>query len=243
MLKNTKIGIYGKGYWGKILLQNLIKISKIKFAANSKTSKNYQIKKLDWCVVATPDNTRYKLVKKILKKKINVFCEKPLSRSLKECKELYELAKKNNVKLYVSDIELFRNLKLRKNFREIKIFRGKKTDSSFRDLLYKLMYHDLYLIFDLVKDSKINKISLEEKKNSIKILLYFKKKRIVFIYNRNLVKKIHKINNKILIKRNNLILKMFKYAFSDKSNFKDNKKRSLFCIKILNRIEKLINDK
>ena len=242
MLKKIKIGIYGKGYWGKILHQNLIKISEIKFIANSRTSKNYQIKDLDWCVVATPDNTHYKLVKKILKKKINVFCEKPLSRSLKECKELYELAKKNKVKLYVSDIELFRNLKLKKNLKEIKIFRGKKTDSNFRDLLYKLMYHDLYLIFDLVKKSKINKIIFEKKKDSIKIVIHFQKKRIVFFYNRNLDKKIHKINDKILIKRKNLIIKMFKYVFLDKSNFTKNEKRNLFCIKILNRIEKLIND-
>ena len=34
---------------------------------------------------------------------------------------------------------------------------------------------------------------------------------------------------------------MFKYVFLDKSNFEENKKKS-FCIKILNRIEKLIND-
>jgi hypothetical protein len=53
----------------------------------------------------------------ILKKKINVFCEKPLSRSLDECKELYQLAKKNDAKLYVSDVELFINLKLKKNFK------------------------------------------------------------------------------------------------------------------------------
>ena len=35
---------------------------------------------------------------------------------------------------------------------------------------------------------------------------------------------------------------MFKYVFLDKSNFEEIKKRNLFCIKILNRIEKLIND-
>ena len=134
-----------------------------------------------------------------------MFCEKPLSRSLKECKELYELAKKNKVKLYVSNIELFRNFKLKKNLKEIKIFRSKKTDSSYRDLLYKLMYHDLYLIFDLVKKSKINKIIFEKKKDSIKIVIHFQKKRIVFFYNRNLDKKIHKINDKILIKRKILL--------------------------------------
>ena len=98
------------------------------------------------------------------------------SRSLKECKELYELAKKK-VKLYVSNIELFRNFKLKKNLKEIKIFRSKKTDSSYRDLLYKLMYHDLYLIFDLVKKSKINKIIFEKKKGQHKNCDTFPKKK------------------------------------------------------------------
>lgn len=242
MLKFTKVGIFGKGYWGKILYQNLIKISKIQFVANSKTFKNYEIKNLNWCVVATPDNTHYKIVKTILKKKINVFCEKPLSRSFKECKELYSLAKKNNVKLYVSDIEIFRNLELKKNFKEIKIFRGKKTNSRFRDLLYRLMYHDLYLIYDLVKDLKIYNISCEKTKNSFKIFINFKKQKISFLYNRKLEKKIHKFDNKILFKRKNLILKMFKHVFLYKSEFKENKERSLYCVKMLNRIEKIMND-
>ena len=166
--KNINTGIFGKGYWGKILYENLLKISNIKFVSDSKTTNKYEVKKLDWCIVATPDNTHYKLVKKIIKKKINVFCEKPLSRSLKECKELYELAKKNNIKLYVSDVELFRNLKFRKNFKEIKIFRGKKTNATFNDLLYKLMYHDLYIIYDLIKYLKINSINCEKKKIVLK---------------------------------------------------------------------------
>ncbi len=242
MLKNTKVGIFGRGYWGRILYQNLIKISKIIFVANSKTSKKYDLKNLNWCVVATPDDTHYKIVKKILKKKVNVFCEKPLSRSLSECKKLYSLAEQNNVRLYVSDVELFRNLKFKKNFKEIKIFRGKKTNSSFRDILFKLMYHDLYLIYDLVKDTKINNIKCEEEKDSFKVSLNFKKQKILFSYNRKLEKKIHKINNKILLKRKNLILKMFKYVFFNKSKFKENKERSLFCVKMINKIEKLIND-
>ena len=29
MFKNIKIGIYGKGYWGKFLHQNLIKFQKL----------------------------------------------------------------------------------------------------------------------------------------------------------------------------------------------------------------------
>ena len=240
---NINVGIFGKGYWGKILHKNLVKISNIKFVADSKTTNNYEVKKLDWCIVATPDNTHYKLVKKILKKKINIFCEKPLSRSLNECKELYKLAKKKNVKLYVSDIELFRNLKFIKNFKKIEIFRGKKIKSTLSDLLYKLMYHDLYIVYDLIKHLKINTISCEKKIDSFKIFFNFEKQKIIFSYDRNLNRKIHSINNKILSKRKNLILKMFKNLFLDKSKLNENKERSLFCVKMLNQIEKVFNEK
>ncbi len=104
------------------------------------------------------------------------------------------------------------------------------------------MYHDLYLIYDLVKDLKIYNITCEKTKNSFKIFINFKKQKISFFYNRELEKKIHKFNNKILFKRKNLILKMFKHVFLYKSEFKENKERSLFCVKMLNRIEKIIND-
>lgn len=241
--RNNNVGIYGKGYWGTILYKNLLKISDVKFFADSKTSNEYRIKKLDWCIVATPDKTHYELVKKILKKKINVFCEKPLSRSFDECRELYKLAKKNDTKLYVSDVELFRNLKFKKNFKKIKIFRGKKTKSTLSDLLYKLMYHDLYIIYDLIKYLKIKSINCEKKKNSFEIFFNFSKQVIVFSYDRNLNKKVHSINNKILTKRKNLVLQMFKNLFSNKIKFNENEERSLFCIKMLNQVEKILNEK
>ena len=62
MFKNIKIGIYGKGYWGKILHQNLIKISKIKFIAILEPQKITNKDLIGaWY---TPDNTHYKLLKK-----------------------------------------------------------------------------------------------------------------------------------------------------------------------------------
>jgi hypothetical protein len=242
-MKNTNVGIFGKGYWGTILNKNLLKISDVKFIADSKTSNKYQIKELDWCIVATPDKTHYKLVKKILKKKINVFCEKPLSRSFDECKKLYQLAKKNDAKLYVSEVELFRNLKFKKNFKKIKIFRGKKTNSTHSDLLYKLMYHDLYIVYDLIKYLKIKSISCEKKRDSLKVFINFTKQAIVFSYDRNLKRKVHSINNKILSKKKNLVLKMLKDLFSSKIKFNENKERSLFCVKMLNQVEKILNEK
>ena len=41
-----------------------------------------------------------------------MFCEKPLTVNLRQATELYNLAKKNNVTLYVDDIEMFKNKKI-----------------------------------------------------------------------------------------------------------------------------------
>ena len=105
------------------------------------------------------------------------------------------------------------------------------------------MYHDLYIIFDIIKHLKIKTIKYKKKINSFKIFFNFEKQKIIFTYDRNLNKKIHSINNKILNKRKNLILKMFNDLFLDKSKIDKNRERTLFCIKILNRIEKKFNEK
>ena len=88
MKKN--VALIGKGKWGKVLLKKLKKISKVKFILNSKDNLNEYLKdrKIDWYVVATPDSTHYKIVKKILKSGFNVFCEKPLTLTFKESLKL-----------------------------------------------------------------------------------------------------------------------------------------------------------
>ena len=89
-----KIGIIGKGYWGKILEKNLYDISNIKFIVDSKTDYIPLLKGIDWIFVATPDQTHYNIVKKCLEQNVNVFCEKPLTLTYKESKSLYKLANK-----------------------------------------------------------------------------------------------------------------------------------------------------
>lgn len=63
------ICLVGYGKWGKLLYKKLTKITKVKKFLNSK---NYSIKELDsvdWIVIATPNNTQYKIIKDCLKKK------------------------------------------------------------------------------------------------------------------------------------------------------------------------------
>ena len=57
---------------------------------------------IDLAIVLTPSGTHYKIVKKFLKAKINVLCEKPLTLLPKENINLSKLANKNKVILSVA---------------------------------------------------------------------------------------------------------------------------------------------
>ena len=82
-----------------------------------------------------------------LKNGKNVFCEKPLTPTFKQSIELYKIAVENNVKLYVSDVQNWRDIKW--NLLENNLIERKKYDNfnhsyyTTKDLLYRLTYHDI----------------------------------------------------------------------------------------------------
>ena len=98
------VGLIGKGYWGTILLSKLEKICNVKFVCSSKDNYKTKLDLVDWVFVATPNDTHFDIVKYCIESKKNTFCEKPLTPTYKQSKELFSLAKKYNVKLYVSDV-------------------------------------------------------------------------------------------------------------------------------------------
>ena len=92
-----KTGLVGNGHWGKILQKSLSELSEIIFISNTKKSyKNSFF--IDYCFIASSDSSHFKIAKYFIEKRIPVFCEKPLSRNLEECKKLIKLSKekKNN---------------------------------------------------------------------------------------------------------------------------------------------------
>ena len=127
-LKNNndvKIGIIGVGGWGKNhsrvlhdfgVLTSICDMDKIK-AKNMATRYNVNhygsiddmidTESLDACLVCTPTKTHYPVATKLMEKGINVFVEKPLSYSSKECEEMIKIAKKNKVSLTCGYIERF----------------------------------------------------------------------------------------------------------------------------------------
>ena len=109
--KNTLV--IGKGKWGTKVAKELKKKANIIKIINSKTSyRKIFTNSIDWVFILTDNFTHYKITKFFLKKKINVFCEKPLSLNFSQGKELVKLAKRNKVKIYVSDVEKYKYKKL-----------------------------------------------------------------------------------------------------------------------------------
>lgn len=236
----VRIGLVGTGHWGKILKKNLETFSKIIFCSNTKkTYKNK--KKIDHCIVASNDRSHYKICNYFIKKKVPVFCEKPLTRNLEKCKRLIKFAKKNNTRLYVDHIELYKNKKIflkKKNY----IYRSKKSSTPLKDVLWKLCYHDLYLLYNFLKNKKIKVelISKCERKLVFKIIAG--SKIFIFCYDLSNDKKKHYINNTSYSTKKNFVKKMLFSVINkhNKLNYEENHKQALFCVKTILLIQKKI---
>ena len=123
---NLKIAVIGTGGWGKNHVRVLSDLGVLCAICDSdenrvlSISKKYKINsypdlkglfekepELDGCVVCTPTKTHFSLAIEIIKRKINVFVEKPLSFSSVECEELTKLSKQYGVILTSGYIERF----------------------------------------------------------------------------------------------------------------------------------------
>ena len=151
-----QVGLIGKGYWGKILLSKLEKVSNVLFVFGSKDDYKSKLDLVDWIFIATPNDTHYEIVKYCLKKYKNVFCEKPLTPTYYQSKELFKLAENFKVKLYVDDVFNYRDeaLKLYPTLNKkdkINVKWERESNHKFFDLFY----HDLYLLYPLLKEEVI----------------------------------------------------------------------------------------
>src|SRR3989344_1908026 len=125
---NKKIAIIGYGYWGPNLLRNFyetidcevlyvcdVDLSRLKLVRKRFPSvmltTNYneilQDDDLDAVVVAVPARYHYEIAKKALEAGKDVLIEKPMTLSVKDAKELVDLAKKNKKILMIDHTFLF----------------------------------------------------------------------------------------------------------------------------------------
>ncbi len=232
------ICLIGLGSWGKRLLNSIKGIRKIKTITvikNRKDQTKINYKSIKWAFISVSTLNHYNVVKKILKNKVNVFCEKPLTNNLKQDIELFKIAKKNKCKLYVSDIENFKNKKLtikKENF----IIRQKfSKDKS--DIANRLAYHDFTYLFKYLRNKKEKKLKVIKKKlGEIKFSLEFDNKKFSFDYSLNSKSKKHTFNNIDLTTKKNVLRKMILKIINNKINFTKNANISIFSNKLTKKI-------
>lgn len=115
-----KIGIVGYGYWGKIILSNLVTLGYTEIVvcdnsdvdisqlpSNVEFKNSYLNLDCDKVFVVTPLETHYEVCKHFLNRGISVFCEKPLCNNSSDCEKLFNIAKENNTNLFVDWLFLY----------------------------------------------------------------------------------------------------------------------------------------
>lgn len=174
------IGLIGFGYWGKIIYKNLKELNCDvtiidKFGVEEglikpedKIIKSYKdIQDIDKVFIVTPCESHKEIVSYFLTKKINVFCEKPLSLTFEDSVELFDLANKNDSKLFVDWVFIFNDAV---NYIKSLIYKntyGKILNISMRRLnkgpirndvnaRYDLTSHDLSILVYLI-DAKVKR--------------------------------------------------------------------------------------
>ena len=201
MSEMKKLGIIGIGNWGKNLVRELSKIHCIKKCSSNGNLKNirwlkknypsiqyvsdskeiFADKEINAVIIATPINTHYKIVKKALLSKKHVFVEKPISTNLSEAEELIEIAKKNNLLLFVGHIFIFNEIfkKLiqisnRENITHLN-FLWNKFGTFDEDIFLNLVSHDLSIILAIFGKPKkiklINKFGVISKCDVVTLIL------------------------------------------------------------------------
>jgi predicted dehydrogenase len=106
----TKVGVVGLGYWGKILLKSLPDSTLTYDSSPDKQGTCKTLLELNECThifIATNIVSHHRLCQYFLKQGKAVFCEKPLTIDIRASYNLFELAKKNRGYLFVDWTFLF----------------------------------------------------------------------------------------------------------------------------------------
>jgi predicted dehydrogenase len=181
-MKKIRVAVIGAGHLGKyhadvydsLKSVELVGVCDIHKKRADKTAKTYKtdsytdykelIGKIDAATIAVPTKKHYIIAKDLIKNKIHLLIEKPITENLKQANELIRLAKERKVLLQVGHIERF-NSAIRALTKIIKApkfiechrlgpFQPRGTDVG---VVLDLMIHDIDIILHLVK-SDIKKI-------------------------------------------------------------------------------------
>jgi|TARA_B110000259_G_scaffold82187_1_gene96026 hypothetical protein len=232
--------LLGYGNWGRTVLKSLnqIKIIKKITVIKNRKDKSKIPYNTDWAFVTVSTVNHFLVVKNLLNKGINVFCEKPLTNYIKNDLELYKIAKQKKCKLYVSDLENYKKIKIypkNENF-----ITRKKYSNIKNDIVNRLVYHDFTYLFKFLKNTKKIRLKIIKKKvGLLSFSMKFDDKKFQFIYSLNSKIKKHTFNDISLISKTNNLKDLINKIIINKVDFNENRKISLFS----NRLTQKINMK
>tara|TARA_R110001583_G_scaffold90811_1_gene232806 strand:+ start:4827 stop:6599 length:1773 start_codon:yes stop_codon:yes gene_type:complete len=236
LIKNymTKVGQIGKGSFGKKILSKLNNISNISIEwVCGSQDKWWKQEKVDWVIVASPNEFHYEQVKYFLENNTNVFCEKPGTLCSNSLKELIKISKNNNLHFYIDDVLIYENILPQNDF----VY--KKWGGSSDNIIDRMAYHHFYLIYNKCKnyklsDFKINIIKNEKTHKSFE--LGVKHDTYKFEYDFGWHKpKTHNISPQY---NEDALEKMLTHILLGKADFTLNTQRSLFATEISEYVKK-----
>ena len=265
-MKKINVGIIGKNFGYKLIfnvIQRLKEFNTIAFCfknpSNFKTVNRIKIytdwkkmlsnKKINAVIISSPPETHLEIIKTAIKKKIHIFCEKPVTKSYKQVTQVTNLLK--NKKLFhivnyefpnIAAFKFFKKNILKKIYIKkiqinwtIKISQQKRSSwKNFHNkgggIFYNYICHSIYYLKDLFGDFLIEKLDKNRKKNptTIKIKLRNIKKNFIIYVNFKILslkskqKPIHRI--KIFSKKSNFELFSKTESLSDQFILKKSSK-------------------
>ena len=221
-MKRINVGIIGKNFGLKVIYNaiknnksfNVIAFSFRKNLKDNSLPKNIKIykdwkklvsdKKIDTIVISSPPKTHSDIIKFAIKRKKNIFCEKPVTTSFKEISEISKILKKKTIIHMVNyefpNIEAFTLFK-RKYLKSINIKKinvdwfikiKKNKRANWKDshnfgggVFFNYICHVLYYLENLfgqltIVDTKL----IKDKRNFLsKFNFLIKKKKIKILFN------------------------------------------------------------
>jgi hypothetical protein len=232
-----KVGIIGKGYFGKKIHSTLQSFCDIKFFTGREFDVTYDI---DWVVIASSTESHYELAKHFIESGVNVFVEKPMTPTYQQSKELVDLSKKHNVKLYVDDVFLYHPTLRWITQYDPKVLRFEwKKYGSFNDNIFNnLSYHDLYIAlhlgYELSGDIHIKTNRVNEKEFTIGDIEFYYD-RLSSVKTKQAIGGGYTFDFKTNL---NLLTSMFHQVFDGKVSFESNNQMALEVNSILDRLNK-----
>jgi predicted dehydrogenase len=159
-----RVLLIGYGRFGKVLYEKCNTYGNVVAICKTRADDYHSLlarSDIDLVVIATPTATHVSIAKDALCSGKDVFVEKPSSANPEEVKEVFALAEQQNKNVYVDDVFLWREeyQRLKDEAQKGRIARVQfafQKYGTFDDtILNAHVYHDLYMLADLLGDKNI----------------------------------------------------------------------------------------